>query len=379
MGMMTMRAVAVVAVIVAVLAVAAAATQEQQAAATTTTTTKPTNRQQVLQVMNKVNDYFINSKPKPSCGWTRATYYAGNMAHYLLGGNTTYFARALEWGEQYKWETCNYPHTLDEISAANDYCNSQTFAQLYQLTNNHTYISNSIKVMDVLVNRSKVDDYWWIDAFFMGLPTLAAMYNVTGDQAFADKMFLLYNDTCVNRTLWDPTESLFYRDQTYIGKRTPHGEKVFWGRGNGWAMGGLTRIVRWIAPTDPHRQEYVAKLRAMADRLVQLQAESGFWHASMLDPLETPGPETTGTALFTFGLAAGINTGYLDRHAYQSTALRAWEGMLDQAVHDSGLVGYCQPIGGGPGNATATDTSDFCVGQFLLAASEIARLVDSDA
>ena len=23
--------------------------------------------------------------------------------------------------------------------------------------------------------------------------------------------------------------SLYYRDQTYIGKKTPHGEKVFWG------------------------------------------------------------------------------------------------------------------------------------------------------
>ena len=78
--------------------------------------------------------------------------------------------------------------------------------------------------------------------------------------------------------------------------------------------------------------------------------------------------------MFTFGLAAGINSGYLDRDTYITPTLRAWEGMLAQALSPSGHVGYCQPVGGGPANATAKDTSDFCVGQFLLAASEIARL-----
>eukprot|EP00043_Microstomoeca_roanoka_P015059 m.150050 g.150050 ORF g.150050 m.150050 type:complete len:374 (-) comp16167_c5_seq1:71-1192(-) len=334
----------------------------------------PVDPAEIIAIMDKVNNYFINTKPSPDCGWMRGTYYAGNMAHYLLGGNTTYLERGLAWGNEYKWETCNYPNTLNEQSAANDYLDSQTFAQLYQLQLNSTYISNSELVIQQLVHRPQVNDYWWIDAFFMGLPTFAALYNVTGDTSYTDKMYLLFNDTCVNRTMWDPTESLFYRDQSYIGKTTPHGEKIFWSRGNGWAMGGLTRIVRWIPDTDPHKPEYIAKLKAMASRLLELQAESGFWHSSMLDPLETPGPETTGTALFTFGLAAGINSGYLDRSTFLEPTLRAWNGMLSQALHSDGLVGYCQPVGGGPSNSTSTDTSDFCVGQFLLAASEVARL-----
>jgi hypothetical protein len=38
---------------------------------------------------------------------------------------------------------------------------------------------------------------------------------------------------------------------------------------------------------------------------------------------------------------------------------------------------YCQPIGAGPQPATAGDTSDFCVGLFLLAAREVYLLSDA--
>ena len=42
-----------------------------------------------------------------------------------------------------------------------------------------------------------------------------------------------------------------------------------------------------------------------------------------------------------------------------------------------GLHRYCQPIGAGPQPATAGDTSDFCVGLFLLAAREVYLLSDA--
>ena len=44
-------------------------------------------------------------------------------------------------------------------------------------------------------------------------------------------------------------------------------------------------------------------------------------------------------------------------------------------VAEDGVVGYCQPGGGSPeNNYNATTSSDFCVGDFLLAASEMAQL-----
>lgn len=177
------------------------------------------------------------------------SYWAGNMAHYLLTRNQTYIDNAVAWGEHFKWETCNYPHTLDEHAAANDYLCTQSYVQLAMLKKDTAYIKNSIEVLKVVVNRQAVDDFWcgqvplswflsllvsilpslaanllrngteatlaesathppsfsrrWIDAFFMGLPSFAALYNATGDTSFTEKMFLLFNDTSMNRTMWD--------------------------------------------------------------------------------------------------------------------------------------------------------------------------------
>ena len=44
--------------------------------------------------------------------------------------------------------------------------------------------------------------------------------------------------------LYDKEEHLFYRDHRYFAKREANGKKVFWGRGNGWVLGGLVEILQ---------------------------------------------------------------------------------------------------------------------------------------
>ena len=53
----------------------------------------------------------------------------------------------------------------------------------------------------------------------------------------------------------------------------------------------------------------------------------------------------------------------------------AWGWLSATALHEDGMVGNCQPGGGSPENDfNSTSTSNFCVGQFLLAVSQVARL-----
>lgn len=113
------------------------------------------------------------------------------MAHYLLGKNETYLNNARNWGSHFKWETCNYPNTLNTrwvkefsrpipftndirlstitfflisthrcSSAANDYLNTQSYMQMSSIDDNKSYIQTSIKILDIVVNRPQVDDYW---------------------------------------------------------------------------------------------------------------------------------------------------------------------------------------------------------------------------
>lgn len=139
-------------------------------------------------------------------------------------------------------------------------------------------------------------------------------------------------------------------------------------------MGALVAAIQ-NGTHDPHRSKYVEIFKLHAAKLASIHSSDGrgiYWHSSLLDPLAFPAPEMTATASFVYGLAFGINQGLLDRATYLPVVEGAWKFMSTVALQPNGLFGYCQPVGGSPqNNVNATSTSDFCVGQFLLAATQM--------
>jgi rhamnogalacturonyl hydrolase YesR len=116
----------------------------------------------------------------------------------------------------------------------------------------------------------------------------------------------------------------------------------------------------------------------MAKALMAEQQTEGYWTRSLLDPEHAPGPETSGTAFFTYGYLWGLNNGYLKGCKYKKTALVGWKYLTNFALQEDGRLGYVQPIGEKaiPGQiVNANSTANFGVGAFLLAASEMYRYV----
>jgi rhamnogalacturonyl hydrolase YesR len=88
-----------------------------------------------------------------------------------------------------------------------------------------------------------------------------------------------------------------------------------------------------------------------------------------------PVPETTGAALFTYAMAYGTSVGLLDHHTYLPVVQKAWQCLSTVSLHPDGTVGNCQPVGYQPlPNFGRESTSSFCVGQFAMAAAEVAEL-----
>ncbi len=52
--------------------------------------------------------------------------------------------------------------------------------------------------------------------------------------------------------LFDKEESLYYLDESYMGK-LDNNTKIFWSRGNGWVFAGLTNIMNEL---NPQSKEY---------------------------------------------------------------------------------------------------------------------------
>ncbi len=117
----------------------------------------------------------------------------------------------------------------------------------------------------------------------------------------------------------------------------------------------------------------------MAKTLKKTQQSEGYWTRSMLDPQHAPGPETSGTAFFTYGFLWGINNGYLSEKTYLPTVKKGWDYLTKTALQPSGKIGYVQPIGEKaiPGQVVnENSTAPFGVGAFLLASCEMYRYVN---
>jgi rhamnogalacturonyl hydrolase YesR len=218
-----------------------------------------------------------------------------------------------------------------------------------------------------------VSDRWtWCDALYMAPPTLARLFTATGDRKYLEFLDQEYRIT--HEHLYDPAEKLFFRDATFFEKKTPNGKKTFWSRGNGWVYGGLALMLDHLPKNHPTRGFYENLFKEMTTAILAAQQEDGLWRPSLLDPQQIAVGETSGSGFFTFGLAWGVNHGLLDRADHLPVITRAWNGLMTR-VQENGLVGYVQPVGAAPDVLEAGSTQDYGTGAFLLAGSEILRLL----
>jgi rhamnogalacturonyl hydrolase YesR len=212
----------------------------------------------------------------------------------------------------------------------------------------------------------------WSDALFMAPPAWFALSRATGDpkyRAYADKEYW-----ATVKRLYSEDEHLFYRDTRFFSRRGPHGEKIFWSRGNGWVYAGLARILAILPADAPERPRYIALFREISARLITLQKPDGTWPVSLLTPAKNTPPETSGTGFFTAGLAYGVASGLLADPKYRAAAEKGWAA-LAAAVEPDGKLGWVQQIGNAPDQVAREDTQLYGTGAFLLAG---AAMVDME-
>lgn len=328
------------------------------------------SRQSITAVMRSACDYQLTLQAgKRDNGWIRSTFYAGVLALYSATHDEKYLREATRWATISQWT----PNLRDPVFADNQCC-IQVYADLARLRKDTTSFAPSIAAEERLLATGKPgrEQWWWCDSLFMAPAGLVRASVVTGDPRYTAAMNGLYWDT--TEFLYDKDEHLFYRDKNYFNKKTAHGKKVFWARGNGWVMGGLARILDELPASDPNRPRFVRLHQEMAAKLASLQGDDGLWRTSLLDPEQFPLPETSGTAFFTYSLAWGINHHTLDRKTYLPIVQKGWRGLVSK-VNADGRLGYVQGVAGAPGAVRPEGTQEYAVGALLLAGNEMLKLV----
>ncbi|NQW28826.1 MAG: glycoside hydrolase family 88 protein [Flammeovirgaceae bacterium] len=347
------------------------------------------DKKDILYVMTNVANWQIDNfhlVKHPAQDWTNAALYIGMMEWAKIANDQKYLDWLYAIGNQFEWQPFNRLYHADDISI------SQMFLEMYTLRTEDSrryrilgptqarldYVIAHPSSGSLLLNYDDpqtLERWSWCDALFMAPPVYTKMARILKDDkylAFMDKEFKV-----TYHFLFDKDANLFYRDHRYFPELTleKNGEKIFWGRGNGWVMGGLVAILKDLPKDSKYSAFYKELYLAMASVIPNYQDEAGLWHASLLDPTSFPHPETSSSSFFCYALAAGINMGLLDRKTYTPIVTKAWEALVNM-VNSEGKLGWVQPIGQDPKEVTSEMTEVYGVGAFLLAGTEIFKLID---
>lgn len=343
-------------------------------------------------IINVNNHWQKNNSPKVRSFWDNAAYHTGNMEAYHLIGDRGYLEYSEAWADYNEWKGAksdnrsewkySYGETDDYVLFGDYQVCFQTYLDLYNIKPDDYKIRRAREVMEYQMSTPKNDYWWWSDGLYMVMPVMTKLYKLTHNRMYLDKLYeyIQYSD----RIMFDKDENLYYRDAKYVypKHKSVNGRKDFWARGDGWVLAGLAKVLKDLPEDYVHYDFFLKKFKDMASAVAAVQQPEGYWTRSMMDPEHAPGPETSGTAFFTYGILWGVNNGILDKDTYLPVISRSWKYLAEVAYQNDGTVGFVQPIGEKaiPGQILdSRSTANFGVGAFLLAACEYVRFLESSS
>lgn len=259
--------------------------------------------------------------------------------HRLLADAAPAFRRLHEAGKRIDGNMRQViaPHALDDAGAV---CCSMIKAQLLDpslplrplIDNYIDYILNKeYRLADGTFARLRPQkNTLWLDDMFMGIPAVAWMGRLTGEQKYYDeaaRQVLLFAER-----MWVPEKRLFRHG--WVEAMQPH-PAFFWGRANGWAILTLCEVLDILPADHPQRPQILDLLRSHAEGLAALQHPDGYWH-QLLDRPETY-LESSATAIYAGCLARAVNRGWIDARAFGPVALQAWHAVA-ASINEQGQV-----------------------------------------
>ena len=327
-------------------------------------------KRDIEKAMRKVGDWQVARVDDGlTTDWTFAVLEAGLVEAADTLNVPAYRDPVIRMGERLQWQLGK------RLAHADDQVVGQSYLHLYERQHDAAMIAPLRERFDMLKNTP--DDpaapvWWWCDALFMAPAVWSGLARVTGDRSYLDYMDRQWWITTKN--LYDPQQHLFFRDSKYLQSTEANGQKLFWMRGNGWVLAGLARTLKQMPADYPSRDKYVQMFVDMSNRLRELQGPDGLWRPGLLNEAAYPLPDCSGSALVTYGMTWGINAGILPKKTFEPTVKKGWAGLV-RHIYQDGRLGSIQPVGQKPDAYRETASYVYGVGAFLLAGTELDRMV----
>jgi len=326
-------------------------------------------------------------KERSNASWANATFLAAAAEWSWLRADTATqrWVRACALAEDYRLLN---GRGVSHVYHADNLIIGMFYADLYEQDGDERVIWPTVERVEFIKNHPspyglavdtsdhvyRFKQRWsWCDALYMAPQVFARIAHINGDPSLLDFMDREYWFT--TDYLYSREYHLYWRDSNYFDKLEANGKPVFWGRGNGWVVGGLARMIPYLPEDWEPRERYIKHFQDMMQAIVAVQAPEGHWHVTMLDPESYPTPEMSSTGFICYAMWWGINTGILDEATYLEPATRAWKSII-HAMHSNGMLGNVQAVGEKPEAISADMTEVYGCAAMTLAAMEILKYLD---
>ena len=345
--------------------------------------------------------YQIDDKKEPKWDYVHGLVLTSFEELYKKTNNKIYFDYIKGYADatidntgaipSYKYENFN----IDMIEAGN------ILFYLHEKTKEEKYLKAIQLLRKQLAEHPRTSEggFWhkkrypyqmWLDGLYMGQPfythytvkyengknldDVALQFELIQKHALDAKTGLLYHG-------WDESKAMGWAD-----KKTGTSPN-FWSRSLGWYAMALVDVLDYFPQDHPKQKELVSYLNQLAEALTKQQHASGLWY-QVTDMGDREGNylEASGTAMFSYALAKGVNKGYLPAK-YKDVANKAFDGITRDLVKVSNegdviITQACAVagLGGDPYrdgsyeyyvNEKKKDNDPKATGPFILAALEL--------
>lgn len=200
--------------------------------------------------------------------------------------------------------------------------------EIYLQTDDESYLSLGTETADAQQVTDQARGA--IDDMFMMTALQLEAYRATGAPKYVDFMAA----TMVQYLSAQQENGLFFHNVDEA--------PVYWGRGNGWFAAGMAEIMR-DPPDDPEQYQIIeAGYGRMMEGLLPAQSDNGLWYQvlNMRDDASN-WEESSGSAMFTYAMIAGVRRGVLDAATYVPVIEAAWAGLQSKISPQGDVNDIC--------------------------------------
>lgn len=246
------------------------------------------NKKDITIVADTVFRWVMKTyqKDKNYCnqGWVSGVLYNGLFDWAEITDKKEYFDFMKRIFSRYYWQLGNRMYHGDDL------CVGQVYLDMYAKYKQEKmwiptkaridWIIENPPIGNIDITKGVSDRWWWCDALYMAPAIFTRLYTLTGDKKYLKFAHKEYLD-CYEH-LYDKDEHLFFRDGKYLNAKDEKGGKVFWSRGNGWVLGGLAEVLKYLPEEDKkYRPFYEQLLQEMSEKIASLQREDGYWRTNL--------------------------------------------------------------------------------------------------